>query len=304
MKEAAVQMVGVLGGEQTPLLKLALKDKNVNVRNAALGNLSSITEGWAFDAIVTATLSKELSERGTAIDALTSRKEDAKVDYAMKAYVNSAGQKWVETREMIVELIRQVPGDVTTKHLFTMLKDPAQSVQARAHQALLDRGIKDLPALPAPVLTHTPYKELEFNNAPIVVLKTSKGDIWIATNPRDAQIHVANFVGYAKAGKYNKLPFHRVVSNFVVQGGDPDKSGWGDAGWAMRAEINHQPFLRGTVGMPRAQGFDTGGIQIFINHVPTPHLDGQYTVFGQVIMGLDVIDRLERGDLILETQVM
>jgi cyclophilin family peptidyl-prolyl cis-trans isomerase len=104
------------------------------------------------------------------------------------------------------------------------------------------------------------------------------------------------------AGFYDGLPWHRVISNFVAQGGDPDGTGFGGAGYSLRAEINRRPFARGALGMPRSQGFDTGGGQLFFSHVPTPHLDGQYTVFGQIIRGADVIDRLERGDLILRAK--
>jgi cyclophilin family peptidyl-prolyl cis-trans isomerase len=93
------------------------------------------------------------------------------------------------------------------------------------------------------------------------------------------------------------------VSNFVIQGGDPLGNGMGDSGWSLRAEINPMPYKRGTLGMPRSAGFDTGGCQIFITHVPTPHLDGYYTVFGQVVSGLDAMDRIEVGDRITRAQV-
>jgi peptidyl-prolyl cis-trans isomerase B (cyclophilin B) len=92
-------------------------------------------------------------------------------------------------------------------------------------------------------------------------------------------------------------------SNFVVQGGDPEHTGWGDAGYALRAEINEERYLRGTLGMPRSAGFDTGGCQIFVTHIPTPHLDGLYTVFGRVFEGLDVVDAIERGDTIRRAYV-
>ncbi len=112
-------------------------------------------------------------------------------------------------------------------------------------------------------------------------------------------IHVANFVGLVERGVYDGLKWHRVVPNFVIQGGDPLGNGWGDAGWSVRAEINDIPFGRGTVGMPRSSGFDTGGCQMFITHLPTPHLDGLYTVFGRVVRGLEVVDSIEVGDRIV-----
>jgi cyclophilin family peptidyl-prolyl cis-trans isomerase len=108
---------------------------------------------------------------------------------------------------------------------------------------------------------------------------------------------VSNFVRLVREGFYDGLPWHRVVPNFVIQGGDPLGSGWGGPGYALPDEINRRRFLRGTVGMPKA-GKDTGGCQIFITHAPTPHLDGNYTVFGQVTSGLDVVDQIEVGDSI------
>lgn len=151
--------------------------------------------------------------------------------------------------------------------------------------------------------TYSPYlKDIPFGH-PTVVLETDRGTIEIECFTGSAPAHVANFVGLARRGFYDGLLFHRGVSNFVVQGGDPLGNGWGDAGWSMRAEINDTRFERGTLGMPRSAGWDTGGGQIFITHVPTPHLDGLYTAFGRVRRGLDVLDRIERGDRIVRATV-
>ena len=103
-------------------------------------------------------------------------------------------------------------------------------------------------------------------------------------------------------GLYDGLIWHRVVTAFVVQGGDPRGSGWGDAGWRLADEINPLAFVRGSVGMPKA-GRDTGGCQLFVSLVPTPHLDGRYTNFGSVVSGMDALDRLEPGDRILRARL-
>jgi cyclophilin family peptidyl-prolyl cis-trans isomerase len=103
----------------------------------------------------------------------------------------------------------------------------------------------------------------------------------------------------ARAGFYNGQSFHRVVPNFVVQAGDPRGDGNGGPGYTIRCEINTRPFLRGTLGMALS-GKDTGGSQFFITLLPQPHLDGGYTVFGQVTRGMEVVDRLEPGDVIRE----
>jgi cyclophilin family peptidyl-prolyl cis-trans isomerase len=144
---------------------------------------------------------------------------------------------------------------------------------------------------------------MRFETDPVVVLETSKGEIRIRCLADEAPIHVASFVELVGQGYYDGLIWHRVVSNFVIQGGDPRGDGWGGAGYTLRDEINRVRYGRGAVGMPKA-GKDTGGGQIFITHIPTPHLDGNYTVFGQVVEGLDVVDRIEVGDAIVRARVV
>lgn len=144
------------------------------------------------------------------------------------------------------------------------------------------------------------YKRLD---APAtIVLQTEKGLIEIALDDIEAPQHAASLVDSVKRGIYEGTVWHRVVSAFVVQGGDPRGSGWGDDGWRLADEIGRRRFIRGTLGMPKA-GKDTGGCQLFVSLVPTPHLDGRYTAFGQVTEGLDVIDRLEPGDKILSARL-
>jgi len=112
-------------------------------------------------------------------------------------------------------------------------------------------------------------------------------------------VHVASFVKLVEDGLYDGLIWHRVVPNFVIQGGDPEGNGWGGPGYTIPDEINRHLYDRGTVGMPKL-GKDTGGCQLFITHIPTPHLDGNYTVFGQVISGMAAIDSIEVGDVIVK----
>lgn len=133
-------------------------------------------------------------------------------------------------------------------------------------------------------------------------LATSAGDIVVRLLPGDAPITVANFVRLARARYFDGQVFHRVEPSFVVQGGDPEGTGWGGPGFSQRCEVNGVPFTRGTVGMALS-GKDTGGSQFFIAHTPQPHLDGGYTVFGQVVSGMDVVDRLNPGDRILRVSV-
>jgi cyclophilin family peptidyl-prolyl cis-trans isomerase len=134
------------------------------------------------------------------------------------------------------------------------------------------------------------------------ILETEKGTITLALYPEEAPLTVTNFVRLARQGFFNGLTFHRVVPNFVAQTGCPRGDGWGGPGYTIRCEVNPLSYVRGAVGMALS-GKDTGGSQFFITPSPEPHLDGTYTVFGQVIEGMEVVDQLKRGDIIRNVRV-
>ncbi len=131
---------------------------------------------------------------------------------------------------------------------------------------------------------------------PTVALETDRGRLVIELDRRAAPRHVANFLALAEAGTYDGLGIHRVVPDFVVQGLDPRGDGWGTGGRRVPDEFNTLSFGAGTVGMPAAGTPHTGGCQIFITHVPTPHLDGRYTAFGRVVDGFDTVVAARVGD--------
>jgi cyclophilin family peptidyl-prolyl cis-trans isomerase len=114
--------------------------------------------------------------------------------------------------------------------------------------------------------------------------------------PQDAPKTVENFVTLAKKGFYNGLKFHRVVPDFVVQGGCPKGDGTGGPGYTIPAEFNARKHVRGTVAMARSQHPDSAGSQFYICYGPTPHLDRNYTVFGQVTSGMEHVDRIKQND--------
>jgi peptidyl-prolyl cis-trans isomerase B (cyclophilin B) len=127
------------------------------------------------------------------------------------------------------------------------------------------------------------------------VIKTSHGNIEIELFGDDATQTAATFIKLAQSGFYDGLTFHRVVPNFVVQGGCPRGDGWGDPGYFIRAEVNTHRYERGYIGIADS-GKDTGGSQFFITHSQQPHLNGHYTVFGRVIKGMEVVDKIDLGD--------
>jgi cyclophilin family peptidyl-prolyl cis-trans isomerase/HEAT repeat protein len=129
------------------------------------------------------------------------------------------------------------------------------------------------------------------------MINTVRGPIRLELFGAEAPITVSNFLTLARSGYYRNTRFHRVVPNFVAQDGDPRDDGNGGPGYAIRDEMNRRRYERGAVGMALS-GPDTGGSQYFITHSPQPHLDGHYTVFGRVVRGYDVLDRIVQGDLI------
>jgi cyclophilin family peptidyl-prolyl cis-trans isomerase/HEAT repeat protein len=146
-------------------------------------------------------------------------------------------------------------------------------------------------------------RALARRNARVVAtVNTDKGAFKLELLPDAAPLTVDNFVELARRGYFNNIAFHRVVPNFVIQGGDPRGDGNGGPGYQIRCEINEAPYNRGAVGMALS-GKDTGGSQWFITHSPQPHLDGGYTVFARVVEGMEVVDRITRGDRILAVNV-
>ena len=133
-------------------------------------------------------------------------------------------------------------------------------------------------------------------------IETDKGTIEIELDVLDAPLTSSNFIALARKGYFDGLVFHRVVPNFVVQGGDPRGDGEGGPGYTIRDEHNQEPYLRGTVGMALAWR-DTGGSQFFITHGPQPHLDARYTMFGRVVAGMEVVDTITQWDVMKRVRV-
>jgi peptidyl-prolyl cis-trans isomerase B (cyclophilin B) len=130
-----------------------------------------------------------------------------------------------------------------------------------------------------------------------VTIETDKGNIELELYPEHAPKTVNNFLFLAQDGFYDGIVFHRVISNFMIQGGDPTGSGRGGPGYRFEDECSGNPLRheRGVISMANA-GPDTNGSQFFITHGPQPHLDGRHTVFGKVTRGQDVVDAIEQGD--------
>jgi peptidylprolyl isomerase/peptidyl-prolyl cis-trans isomerase B (cyclophilin B) len=132
---------------------------------------------------------------------------------------------------------------------------------------------------------------------PVAVIEMAKGgEIRIELYPDSAPKTVESFITLSKKGFYDNLAFHRIVPGFVAQGGDPKGDGTGGPGYTLKAEFSQRKHVRGTVAMARSQHPDSAGSQFYICFAPAPHLDGGYTVFGQVVKGMEVVDQLKVGD--------
>ena len=134
------------------------------------------------------------------------------------------------------------------------------------------------------------------------VIETSGGDIRLVLWADKAPQTVGNFVGLARQGFYNGTVFHRVIADFMIQGGCPQGTGTGGPGYTFADEINDEQLVGGALAMANA-GPNTNGSQFFITHVPTPWLDGKHTVFGKVIEGMDVVDAVKQGDKIERVRI-
>jgi len=137
-----------------------------------------------------------------------------------------------------------------------------------------------------------------------VITMEKGGEIVIEFFPEDAPKTVENFVTLAKKGFYDGLTFHRVEPGFVVQGGDPKGDGTGGPGYKVKAEFNKQPHVRGVVAMARSNDPDSAGSQFYITLAPANFLDGKYTVFGKVTSGMDVVDKIKKGDKMKSVKIV
>ena len=135
-------------------------------------------------------------------------------------------------------------------------------------------------------------------------METSQGNIELELYPQYAPKTVNNFVFLIREGYYDGVAFHRVIKNFVIQGGDPTGTGRGGPGYQFADECRGNPLKHetGVISMANA-GPGTNGSQFFITHSPQPHLDGHHTVFGRVVKGQDVVNAIEQGDRMVKVTV-
>lgn len=146
--------------------------------------------------------------------------------------------------------------------------------------------------------------EAEPTKSSRATIEMATGKIVVELYEKDAPGTVANFVKLAKQGFYNGLSFHRVVPGFVAQGGDPKGDGTGGPGYTIKDEVNTRKHLTGTVAMAKTAAPNSAGSQFYITLAPQPALDSGYTVFGQVVEGMDVVMKIKRGDIMKKVTIV
>jgi peptidyl-prolyl cis-trans isomerase B (cyclophilin B) len=149
-----------------------------------------------------------------------------------------------------------------------------------------------------------PEMQIDLSKTYRVSMETTKGLIELDLYPQYAPRTVNNFVFLTQQGYYDGVSFHRVINNFVIQGGDPTGTGAGGPGYKFEDEVYDNPLKHETnvISMANA-GPNTNGSQFFITHSPQPHLDGKHTVFGKVVNGADVVNAIQEGDKMEKVEV-
>jgi cyclophilin family peptidyl-prolyl cis-trans isomerase/HEAT repeat protein len=306
------QLASVLGSLDPqvarPKLRAMLTDGDARVLGPVLESLAK-AEAPGLEAVLIDFLSsQDVVVRATAARLLGPLKTPRAIAALQDAYQQSKRDGTYVARGAILAALAAGGAEAAEDALREALADPDWAVRRRAAEWLATLGVTIEPSVirPAPT-SHRPerYAADTFWHpvySPHAYLETEKGSITIELAIVDAPLTVANFEALVGRGFFDDTVFHRVVPGFVIQGGDPREDGEGGPGYTIRDEVNLRPYLRGTVGMA-LDWADTGGSQFFITHGPQPHLDGRYTVFGRVVEGMDVVDRIARGDRITRVWV-
>jgi cyclophilin family peptidyl-prolyl cis-trans isomerase len=290
-------------------LTALLEDRDQRVIPAAVAAIAAAKVPEADRLLLQRLRAPDFMTRAAAASALGDMKVPAAVPALEDAYTLALADETYSAREAILEALNKISPAAARPLLQEALKDRDWALRLKAAALLKSQGFTEpteqtiRPAAPPRSVDDPAVVALgSAPFSPHAFIETEKGTIEIELAILDAPITVNNFMTLARTGFFNGIAIHRVVPDFVIQDGDPRGDGEGGPGYTIRDEINERPYLRGTVGMALA-GKDTGGSQYFITHSPQPHLDGRYTVFGSVVSGMDVVDKITQWDVIRRVRI-
>jgi cyclophilin family peptidyl-prolyl cis-trans isomerase/HEAT repeat protein len=308
-----VAQAGALGGlpdgRGFPRLSTMAEDADVRVVPAVITAMAA-SKAPAAAAVIRAKLrAADVVVRSSAAQALAQLKAADAVPDLRAAYTASAADEAYTARASILAALTELDPAGARPLLDAALKDKDWAVRVRAADLLRDQKVTDgvaaamRPAAAGEDVESAAWKTMVAPPfSPHAFIDTDKGTIEIELAVLEAPITSRSFMNLARKRFFDNVRFHRIVPDFVVQGGDPRGDGEGGPGYTLRDELNQRPYLRGTVGMA-LDWRDTGGSQFFITHSPAPHLDARYTVFGTVVDGMDVVDRLLPWDVIRRVRI-
>ncbi|HEU5248579.1 MAG TPA: HEAT repeat domain-containing protein [Thermoanaerobaculia bacterium] len=293
-----------------PLRSKLASDPDPRVRGAVLAALGTAEAVSQNRALVDRALSDaDAGVRASAVEALSRTGDPAIIPILADTFAKSAGMRESDVAIAVIAAAEKLRSESGSRELVeAAYRNPNPLVSRHARRSLLQIFRADVTAFPArefrPSRSAADYRALlaEAKKPWVATVETARGSFRIRLAGGAAPMTVMNFVSLAQRRFFDGVPIHRVVPNFVIQDGDPTGTGNGGPGYEIRDELNPIEYGEGTVGMALS-GPDTGGSQWFVTHAPQPHLDGIYTVFGQVIAGQDVVERIEQGDRITRITV-
>jgi cyclophilin family peptidyl-prolyl cis-trans isomerase/HEAT repeat protein len=304
----ATALASLPADRSLPRLSLLLEDKDPRVVPAAIAALSTARPAGVEKMLLTALRADDFVVRAAAATALGAIKSVAAVQPLLEAYREAAGDSTYVARAAIMTAVTAIEPASGRQLLQQALADRDWALRVRAATLLKEQGVADADTMLRPAVPGRPVEDPAWQAvvaptfSPHAFIDTDKGIIEIELAVLDAPLTVSNFITLARQGFFNGVAIHRVVPDFVVQDGDPRGDGEGGPGYTIRDELNQRPYLRGTVGMA-LDWEDTGGSQFFITHSPQPHLDARYTVFGHVVSGMEIVDRIEPWDVVRGVRV-
>lgn len=309
VRSAIAETLGTLPAELAHAqLKPMLEDRDKRVLPAVIDSLVRTKAPDLENVLLAQLKSPEPGVRSAAARAIGRLRPGGAANALREAFRASQDPAMQDARQAALEALVRYGAADAADTVKAALADPDWSMRLRAAALLreLDPSAETVNAIrPAPGAPIVPYDSpllVEPVVSPHAFIETTKGTIEIELTVLDAPQTTRNFIALARRNYFNGLQVHRVVPNFVVQDGDPQGDGSGGPGYTIRDELNDRPFVRGTVGMALS-GPDTGGSQYFIMHSPAPHLDAKYTVFGYVVNGMDVVDRIQQLDVIQQVRI-